>query len=85
MAANPVYMVRMALALCGIDDNHLFEGRTSAERMANETFLDKYEVCMDKTSDELKEDIKTYSSLTMAEGRIRTLPGVQNRIRAFIQ
>ena len=84
MAAQ-LFTVRMALTSCGVDDITLFNGRTAAERMANEIFLDNFEVCMDKTADELKEDLKSYSNLTLAEGRIRTLPGVQNRIRAFIQ
>ena len=84
MAAQ-IFTVRTALASCNVDDVSLFDDCTAAKRMANEIFLDNFEVCMDKTADKLKEDLKSYSTLTVAEGRIRTLPGVQNRIRAFIQ
>ena len=40
---------------------------------------------MDKSYEDLKNELKVYSGLTIAEGRIRILPGVQNRIRTFIQ
>ena len=64
MAAQ-LFTVRMALTSCGVDDITLFNGRTAAELMANEIFLDNFEVCMDKTADELKEDLKSYSNLTL--------------------
>ena len=84
-AAAPVFTVRMALAACGVDDVRIFGGRTAAERMAEEMFLDKFNVCMAKTSEDIKGDLKSYASLTQAKGRIRILPGVNNKIGAMIQ
>ena len=83
--AAPAHTIRQALSACGIDDVAIINGQTNAQRMASEMFLDSFQVCMDKTYDDLKNELKIYASLTIAEGRIRILPGVQNRIRAFIQ
>ena len=83
--ADLPFDVRGALALCGVDDAQVFQERTAAQRISNEVFLDDFNVCMDKTYEELKDELKIYSRLNLAEGRIRILPGVQNRIRAFMQ
>ena len=40
---------------------------------------------MDKTSKELRTDLKTYSDLTIAQGQIRLTPGVKRNIQAYIQ
>ena len=74
------YTVRMALATCGVNDVDLFQDRTPAQRMASEIFLDEFHVCMDKSLESLKDDLKSYSILTVGEGRIHTIPGVQNKM-----
>eukprot|EP00978_Attheya_sp_CCMP212_P037862 scaffold182242_cov35-Attheya_sp.AAC.1 len=40
---------------------------------------------MDKTFNEVDQDFKSYSSLTIAQGQIQLSPGIQTRIKAFIQ
>ena len=76
--------VRDALALCGINNVALFGGRTQAERIATEVYGDDFDACKDKTHDELKEDLKSYSQLTVANGRIRLNPGVKRNMKAFM-
>ena len=69
-AAAPVFTICMALAACRVDEVMLFYGLTAAERMAEEMFLDDFNVCMDKKYEEVKVYLKSYSSLKQAEGRI---------------
>ena len=59
--------------------------QTKAERMASDLFNDDYVSCMDKTMEELDPEFKSYSDLSANQGQIRLLPGIKNRIRAFIQ
>ena len=40
---------------------------------------------MDKTVEELQNDLKQYSNLTQAQGQIRVTPGVIQKLHAFIQ
>jgi len=84
MAAQ-LFTVRQALTSCGVDDVDLFERQTKAERLASELFDDQFASCMDKTFEELDEDLKVYSSLTVNQGQIRLTPGVKKNIKAFIQ
>ena len=63
----------------------LFEGRTKAQRIAKEIFQDDFHTCMDKMFEDLHSDFKTYSDLTIGQGQIRLVPGIKNKIRAFIQ
>ena len=58
---------------------------TSAEQMANDLFIDEFGTCMDKSVEELRIDLKSYSDLTMNQGQIRLLPGIKRNIQAFIQ
>lgn len=82
---NPTYSVRDAMVRCGIDDTDQFENRTSAERIASDIFSDSFEICMDKTMEEVQSDLKLYVSLTRQQGQIRTHPGNLHKIQAFIQ
>ena len=82
---DPPYTVANAIFLCGVNDATLFNGLTKAERIAADLFDDDYNACMDKTINELKEDLKAYSSLTQANGQIRLGPGEVRNIKAFIQ
>ena len=74
-----------SLIACGINNVQLFDGQTQAQRVATEVFDDDFESCRLKTSEEIKEDLKTYSSLTIGQGQIRLQPGVRRNLRAFVQ
>ena len=82
---NKMFSVRDALVKCGVNDTVGFNNQTPAERIAEDIFSDSFITCMDKTSDELDEDFKSYSDLTLAQGQIRLTPGVRRNIRAFVQ
>lgn len=84
-AVPPAHDVREAMALCGVDNAVLFQGQTAAQRIAGDVFHDDFDSCMDKTFTELDEDFKTYADLSVAQGRIRLVPGIKNRIKAFVQ
>lgn len=84
-APGPPYSVRDAMVLCGVDDTNLFDGKTAAQRFAEDIFSDSFDICMDKTIEELQNDLKQYSNLTQSQGQIRVNPGVIQRIHAFIQ
>ena len=81
----PPYTVMDAMILCGVDNENNFDGKTAAERFAADIFSDSFQICMDKTIEELQNDLKQYSNLTQAQGQIRVSPGVFQRIHAFIQ
>ena len=83
--AAVVYTVRDAITACGVNNVTQFGGRTQAQRIASEVFDDDFESCRFKSNEELKEDLKSYAGLTVAQGRIHTHPGVRRNIRAFIQ
>lgn len=74
----PAFTVRDAMLSCGVTQQQ-------ADTLADQVFMDSYESCMDLSDDDLKEAFKTLSNLTVAEGRIRLLPAVKNRIKAFHQ
>eukprot|EP00980_Cylindrotheca_fusiformis_P025692 scaffold14483_cov211-Cylindrotheca_fusiformis.AAC.1 len=40
---------------------------------------------MEKSFDDLTEDLKSFSRLTAAQGQIRLVPGVRRKIQAYIQ
>eukprot|EP00978_Attheya_sp_CCMP212_P018110 scaffold49194_cov66-Attheya_sp.AAC.1 len=65
----PDFDVHLAVAACGINDVDLFDGTTAAARMALDMFNDSFHSCMDKTFDEVDQDFKSYSSLTIASSR----------------
>lgn len=74
----PTFTVRDAMLSCGVTQQQ-------ADTLADQVFMDSYESCMDLSDDDLKEAFKTLANLTIAEGRIRLLPAVKNRIKAFHQ
>eukprot|EP00978_Attheya_sp_CCMP212_P042817 scaffold267772_cov29-Attheya_sp.AAC.1 len=65
----PAFDVHLAVAACGINDVDLFDGTTAAARMALDMFNNSFHSCMDKTFDEVDQDFKSYSSLTIASAR----------------
>ena len=60
-----------ALILCGVSNTALTRGGLSpAERISNDIFSNEFKTCIDVMFKELKDDFKTYSELTVNEGRI---------------
>ena len=82
---NQVYTVHDGMVLCGIDNETLFQDQTPAERFASDIFSNSFSMCLDKTMEEVNNDIKQYSSLTQAQGQIRITPGNRQNIQAFMQ
>ena len=80
-----VYTVRDAMVECGVNNTDIFDGKTPAQRLAEDLFSDDFSTCMDKTHEELDSDFKTYSDLTQAQGQIRITPGIKKNIKAFLQ
>ena len=88
MAALPVMSsVHEAMIACGVDNTAVneFNGRTQAARVATDMFFDSFETVAKKSMTQLTNDFKTYTSLTVANGRIPLNLGIQNRIKAFVQ
>ena len=75
-----------ALALCGVPNgNVLYDGRNAATRISSDVFGDDFTTCMDLSFEDLDNDWKSYSSLTVAQGQIRLQPNVKKNIRALVQ
>ena len=85
MAAAVPNTVLDSVITCGVNNVALFGGLTQAQRIASEIFDNDFESCRFKTNEEVKEDLKAYSTLTVAQGQIRLQPGVKRNLRAFIQ
>jgi len=84
-ALPPVFTVFDTMVLSGANDADNFQGRSSAQRIATDIFVNDFNTSMDKTYKDLDDDLKMFSSLTTMQGQIRLLPGVKKRIKAFIQ
>ena len=84
MAAEAPFTVRQALAACGVlNEPPLFEGLTEAQSMATDLFNDSYQDCIDKTYSDIDDDLRGYSALTPAQGRIRLSPNVKKNIKGL--
>ena len=75
-ALPPVHTVYDAMILAGVNDADDFHGQTSAERLSEDLFDNDFMACMDKTYEDLEQDFKSLSSLTIAQGQIRLEPRV---------
>ena len=84
MAAT-TYTVLDAMIAIGIDNSALFDGQTQAERIAEGLFDNDFQSCMDKSNDDIDDDLKTWSNLTVSNGQIRLQPVTKKRIKAFSQ
>ena len=69
--ANTPLTVANEMFICGIDIPTLFKGDSQVERIYGELFDDDLVSCMDKTVTELYDNLKSYSTLTAANGQIR--------------
>ena len=79
------YTVRDAMILCGINDTDVYQQKTPAQRFATDIFSDSFNMCLDKTVEEVNSDIKQYATLTQSQGQIRITPGNRQLIQAFMQ
>ena len=86
-ALPPMASVHDAMIACGVDDSaaNEFQNRTQAARIATDIFFDSFETAAKMSITQLTSYFKTYTSLTIANGRIPLNPGIQNRIKAFVQ
>ena len=67
---NPTFTVEKTIFDCGVMDVALFNGNRKADRMATELFDDDFSFCMDKTYEEFDENLKSYSNLTVFNGKL---------------
>ena len=70
---------------CDVNDIDNFEGRSQAQRLAEDIFSDEFMTYMYKTHKELDPDFKMYLDLTQAQGQIRIAHGIKKNIHAFVQ
>lgn len=66
-------------------NNIIWNGTTGAERIATKIFDDNFNSFMDITFEELDDHWRTYSALTIADGKIRLRPPTKSNIKALIQ
>ena len=67
--AAVTYTVKDTMVACGCDDHISFNGQTVAERIATDIFDDDFESGVDISYSNLYEDLKSYSTLTVANGQ----------------
>ena len=88
MAQPAVNNITRSLMDCRVDIDSrgvIWNGESASQRIANDIFNNSFNTCIDITFTELDNHWKTYSSLTVADGRIRLRPGTKVNIRAFVQ
>ena len=88
MAQPVVNNVTRSLMDCGVEVDSggvIWNSKTASQRIANDVFNNSFNTCIDVTFTELYDHWKTYSSLTVADSRIRLRPGTKVNIRAFVQ
>ena len=82
---NLPFTVANAVFYCGVMEGALFKDNTKSDRMSAELFDDDFLSCMEKTYEEFDEELKSYSNLTVVNGKIRLGPGQKNNTKDFIQ
>ena len=82
---NPPFKVADAIHDCGVMEGALFKDNTKSDRMSAELFDYYFLSCMEKTYEEFDEELKSYSNLTVVNGKIRLGPGQKNNTKDFIQ
>ena len=83
-----IFSIEDALILCGVSQTPgvvAVDRKSDAERMANEIFSNQFESCKDMSCKDITDDLKTYSTLTVNEGRIRLTIRKKKNIRALLQ
>ena len=82
---DPHFTVANAIYDCSVICGALFNGNMRADRMADELLDDDLYSYINKSFEEFDEDLKSYSNLTVDNGRIRIEPRQKNNVKAFIQ
>ena len=80
-----MFTVEDALINCGISDTigvAAVDRRSNVDRISDEMFDGQFEAFKDITYKDLVTDLRTYSKLTAAEGRIRLKVRQKKNIRA---
>jgi len=77
----PAFTARDAMLAASVNDTDLFNGQSSAEMLAEDVFDDDFLTCMDKSQVDVEDDLKSLSSLTVAQGKIQILPQVKNGLK----
>ena len=77
--------VQYAMAVCGLDDDDLFQGQTDAQRVANRLFNDDFYMASNASDEELDAGFKYFRDLTVANGRLIIDPITRKKIKAFVQ
>ena len=72
------HTVAEAMLACGI-------AAPKDATFATEVFMDSFDTCRDMSEADLTDAFKTFSNLSVAEGRIRLLPAQKARVKAFLQ
>ena len=85
MAAAAAQTVLDAMIACGCDNTVMWNGETAATRIASNVFDDDFSSCMDKSFNDLDQDLKPCASLAAANGQICLNPRLKKNIRGFIQ
>ena len=73
----PVFTVRDAMVVVGVDDTDNFDGQSSAWSLAEDLFDNDFTTCMDKLHTDIESDFKSFLILAQAQGKIRTVPRVK--------
>ena len=79
------YTVMQAMVLCGVNDTDQHQGMTPAQRFAPDIISDSFTMCLNKSVEEVNNDIKQYGSLTQTQGQMRITPGNRQNIQDFMQ
>ena len=48
-----IYTITDAMIKCGVNNTWIFDGETAARRFASDIFSDSFQICMDKTMEEV--------------------------------
>ena len=71
---------------CGVpNDGILHNGDDKPDRIASEFFDDDFDSCLLLTFEDIENECKTMSSLTVAQGQIRLTPATKRNLKAFVE
>ena len=76
---GPPYIFVMAMNSCGLTTAN------QDQTFATEAFMDEFESCKDMSNEDLAECFKTFSGITVGQGKIRLKSQQKNKIKAFKQ
>ena len=79
------YTVKDVMVLCGLNDKDQYNGKPPAERFAKDIFSNSFNMCLDKSVEEVNNDIKQYVTLTQNQGQIRIHPGTRQNVQPIMQ